>query len=214
MARTIAPLLSFDAGGQIAKTQVYAKWKGRSYVRRYAIPSNPKTTAQTETRSVFAWLNQTWKYYPGSATSAWQLYADNLRITDRNAFIKQNLSTLRTQSDLDNLTISPAANGGIAASGMVATPSTTSISVALAEPSLPTGWTITAAFAAAVKDQDPHSGVDYEVFASTDVSTPFVVDITGLTTATLYQVAGWFQFAKPDGSAAYGVNLRDQVTTS
>lgn len=214
MAKTIAPLLSFDAGGQIAKTQVYSTWKGRSYVRRYAIPSNPKTTDQVKTRSIFSWLNQTWKYFPGSATQAWSLQADNLRITNRNAFLKANISPLRSAINLNDLTMSPAANGGIAAAGMLVTPATTSLTVALTEPALPTGWTITAAYAAAIKDQDPHSAVDYEVFAATDTLTPFEVSITGLTTATLYQVGGWFEFQKPDGSKAFGVNLRDQSTTT
>jgi hypothetical protein len=212
MAKTTAPLLSFDAGGQIAKTQVYSRWKGRSYVRRYTVPANPDTAGQKLTRNTFAWLNQVWKYFPGSAVAAWQLYADNNRITDRNAWIKQNLSQLRPETTITDIVLSPAAGGGIAAEGMSLTAGSESIAVALTAPTLPTGWTIVSAFAAAIRNQDPQTEGFYVVTAGSDNSTPYEITLTGLTATEEYVVGGWFQFLKPDGSNAYGVALQDTAT--
>lgn len=50
MAKVKAPLLSFGASGKIADTQVYFPWKGINAVRKYVIPTNPKTDAQVTQR--------------------------------------------------------------------------------------------------------------------------------------------------------------------
>jgi hypothetical protein len=64
MARTTAPLLGFNATGQIAKTMVYGTWRGVKYARRYVIPGNPQTAAQQTTRTTFATLREMWKLMP------------------------------------------------------------------------------------------------------------------------------------------------------
>jgi hypothetical protein len=214
MARTVAPLLSFSAAGQIAKTQVYSRWKGRPYVRRYAIPSNPRTTEQTLTRDTFKWLNAIWRYYPEAARAAWALYAVSRQFTDRNAFIKQNLPDLREEADLTNIIISPSALSGLAAAGMVLTAGANKITVALTAPLLPTGWTITSAHAAAIPQQDPQTGTNYSVGYAFDASAPYSFDITGLTTAQEYVVGGWFEFMRDDGKTAYGPSIQDTETPS
>jgi hypothetical protein len=208
MSRITAPLLSFGASGAIAKTQVYATWKGRPYVRRYAIPSNPNTTDQQETRNTFAWLNNVWKYMPSGAIGAWQAYGQNNRFTDRNGFIKRNLSDLRTQADLANFLFSPSANGGIAAAGIAATPGAGSLTLTLTAPTLPSGWTIVKAIAACIRQQDPQSGALYVVTSAEDATSPYTgLALTGLTSAQVYVYGGWFQFQKPDTSYAYGEAL-------
>jgi hypothetical protein len=181
-------------------------------VRRYTVPANPNTAGQQLTRNTFAWLNQVWKYFPGSAIAAWQLYADNNRITDRNAWIKQNLAQLRPATDITDIVLSPAAGGGIAAEGMTATAGSESITVALTAPTLPTGWTIVSAFAAALRNQDPQTEGFYEVTAGSDNSPPYEIVLTGLTATEEYVVGGWFSFLKPDGSNAYGVALQATAT--
>lgn len=212
MAKTTAPLLSFEAGGQIAKTQVYATWKGRPYVRRYVVPANPQTAAQTATRSVFAFLNALWKFLPAGATSAWALYADGFRITDRNAWLKANISALRLQADLDAMTISPAAKSGFMAAGMVITPGDGTLTVAVTPPDLPVGWTVTQVNVLAIPQQDPNTGDDFAVAFGFDETDPYSVALTGLVNATEYLVGAWFEYAKPDGSPAYGQSLQDAGT--
>lgn len=213
MARTVAPLLSFEASGQIAGTQVYASWKGRPYVRRYTIPANPNSAGQQLTRNTFKWLNNVWKFMPGSAIAGWNLYADSSRITDRNAFIKINNSPLRSETTLDNMIISPSARSGLIAQAMVATPAAGQVTVALTEPVLPTGWTVTQAYAAAIRDQNPQADAFYEVTAGVDAAAPWSIVLTGLDAAD-YLVGGWFQFTRPDGSFAYGQSLQDIVTVT
>lgn len=214
MSRTTAPLLSFDASGQIAKTQVYASWKGRSYARRYVIPSNPKSTAQTETRTVFAWLQRALSYYPAAALAAWELKASNNRITANNQWIKDNLSVLREETDLDLLVMSPAAGGGVAAAGFTITPGNDQVQLVLAAPPLPTGWTIVQAHFAAVRDQDPHTGSLYAVSYAFDAAAPYDQTITGLASAQTYQVAGWFEYLTDTGKTVYGPNSRGQALTT
>ena len=212
MAKTTAPLLSFSAGGQIAKTQVYSTWKGRPYVRRYVIPANPQTAAQTLTRSTFAFLNALWKFYPAAATTAWALYADGFRITDRNAFLKANVSPLRAAADLDAMVISPAAKSGFMASAMVITPTTGQLSVAVTAPEIPAGWAIVKCHGLAIPQQDPNTGSDYSLGYASDDTDPYTVVITGLVDATVYVVGVWFEFTRPDGSSAFGQSLQDTGT--
>ncbi len=212
MAKTTAPLLSFSAGGQIAKTQVYSTWKGRPYVRRYVVPANPQTAAQTLTRSTFAFLNALWKFYPAAATTAWALYADGFRITDRNAFLKANVSPLRASADLNPMVISPAAKSGFMASAMVITPTTGQLSVAVTAPEIPAGWAIVKCHGLAIPQQDPNTGSDYSLGYASDDTDPYTVVITGLVDATVYVVGVWFEFTRPDGSSAFGQSLQDTGT--
>lgn len=214
MPRVNAPLLSFGASGQIAKTQVYAKWKGRPYVRRYAIPSNPNTTAQQEVRSVFSFLNALWRYYPDAARGGWALAAQARQYTDRNAFLKANLAPLQPATDLTDLIMSTAALSGLAPAAFTPTPGAGSVTVVLTAPALPTGWTILAGNAMAIKNQDPHSGTDYTCVFGTDASAPYSITLSGLEATTEYLVGGWFTFMRDDGKTAYGISLQDLVTTS
>jgi len=163
MARTTAPLLSFDAAGQIGKTQVYASWKGRAYARRYVIPSNPKSTEQTLTRTTFSWLQHAFAYFPTAAVAAWELKASNNRITANNQWIKDNLALLREETDLNQLVMSPAAGGGVPAGAFTVTPGNDQLQLVLAAPSLPTGWSIVKAHFAVIEDQDPQTETFYTV---------------------------------------------------
>lgn len=214
MTKTTAPLLSFGASGQIAKTQVYANWKGRNYARRYVIPANPNTLDQQDTRNTFKWLNDVWKYMPSTAVAAWEAYAKTSRFTSRNGWIKVNLSALRSASDLSALTMSPSANGGIAAAAISVSAGSSQLTVTLTAPSLPTGWTIQEATAAAIRQQDPQTGALFPVFAASDSTSPYAPVITGLVSAQVYVVGGWFTFIKDDGTLAYGQALASTGTPS
>lgn len=207
MAKVNAPLLSFSAGGAIAKTQVYSKWKGRPYVRQHVIPSNPNTAEQQLTRNTFSWINNVWKNGPTLLQAPWDLYAQGQVLTGRNAFVGQNTRALRSEVDLADMILSPGAKGGIIAAAMVATGGALAISVALTAPALPTGWTITQGVAVAIRDQDPQTEVLYAMASGFDATDPYTINLTGLAAATDYLVGGWFEYAKPDGSTAYGASL-------
>lgn len=212
MSRTIAPLLSFGASGQIAKTQVYSTWKGIPYVRRYAIPANPRTADQTEVRSVFSYLNDVWKFAPTLMVEAYDAYASGQPLTGRNGLIKQNLAALQTATDVADFVFSPGAKSGIALAGLSLTPGTDKITVDAVAPDLPNGWTLTAVVAAALANEDPHTTTMFIISAAQDASAPYSFDITGLETGQEYVVGAWAKFTRPDGSFAYGRSINDTAT--
>jgi hypothetical protein len=60
--------MSQDASGSLGKSIVFAKWKGRNYVRQLVTPSNPRTVPQRGRRAIIKFLAQAWK----ALTSAMQ----------------------------------------------------------------------------------------------------------------------------------------------
>lgn len=212
MSKVTAPLLSFGASGQVAKTQVYSTWKGTPYVRRYVIPSNPKTAGQSLTRNTFSWLNAVIRVMPALVLDGWNAYADVQRYTARNGWIARNLPDLREETDLANLVLSPGVKSGTPASAMDLTPGDGQITVDLTAPTLPSGWTIVEARAAAIRDQDPQTEELYTIVAGNDAMAPYSIVLAGLTNAELYRVGGWFKYQRPDGSYAFGEAIMDSET--
>jgi len=216
MAKVTAPLLSFDAAGQIGTAQVYAKWRGRAYARRYVSPSNPQSVEQTKTRTVFAYLSALWKFAPALAIAPWDAFAAGQPFTGRNAFIGQNTSVLRGETDSLLLIGSPGAKGGIPPAAIAVAAGNDLLTVTLTAPALPTGWTIQAGIAWAVRVADPQSSPPtlYESVAVEDLTSTYVISVTGLASAAQYIVNGWFRYTKADGSTAYGPSLSDDETTT
>lgn len=218
MAKTTGPLMSFDASGQLAKSLVASKWKGRQYMRRHVVPSNPQTTAQTSTRDIFAFLNNVWRQAPGLLSDPWTVFASGQVLTDRNAFMGKNIKAMRNaggvaDTTLANFIFSAGAKSGPPPASITVTPGATQLTVAITAPtSLPTGWTIAGAIAAAIKDQDPATGVEYVITAVLDASSPYSCVLTGLTTASLYRVGAWLKWTKPDGSIAYSAQVAGSGT--
>lgn len=211
MAKTTAPLLSFGGSGQIAKTQVYSKWRGINYVRRYTIPANPDTTQQQHTRGVFSWLTNTWKFLDGNVQGVWTAFSKGKPFTDRNAWIKANLQALRGVglsyvTTLNALVTSPGVNGGFIASAIGATDGGTHhIAATLTAPTLPADWTITKAHWVAVAQGDAHSDVNYtSYYASDDTST---YGVSMLVPAGTYVLTGFFEYVNANGLTAYGPSI-------
>jgi hypothetical protein len=211
MAKVTAPLLSFGASGQIGKTQVYSKWKGRPYVRRHVIPGYTNTAGQILTRSLFTWLNNVWKNAPALFTAPWFLYAKGQVMTDRNAMLKFNVASMRTDTTTVNMFGSPGAKGGVPATSIIITPGAGQVSVAFTNPTPPTGWTLVDCVAAAILEQNPQSGTAYIIKAAQNATSPVVV--TGLT-AGLNRVMAWLKWLKPDGTTAYGVSISGTATVT
>src|SRR5436190_7363889 len=205
MAVVSAPLLSFSASGQIAKTQVYANWKGRPYVRRLVTPADPKSADQVATRTAFAFLSNAWRTSPGDVRAPWAAYAKGQVMTDRNAWIKKNLANLRDGADLNGIILSPGAAGGLAGVPTIAG-SAGGINFTMAAPTpLPPGWTVVKMVGAAILDQDPQTEVEYTIHAGTDETTPFNVALSGLA-AGVVQAIAWFVYVRSasETDLAYG----------
>lgn len=212
MAKPTGPLLSFGASGQIAKTAVFSRWKGRPYVRRHVVPANPQTAEQSLTRDVFTWASNVWKQAPALLVAPWDRFAVGQVITGRNHFMGSMVTALRGETDLANMVFSPGAKGGLPPSTVSAAAGVGEIVVTFTTPTPPTGWTIQAHVAACIKDQDPNTDTDYLIVAAEDAAPPLeTVTLPGLDTV-LYQVGGWLRWLKPDGSIAYGPSLIDTAT--
>ena len=211
MAIPTAPLLSFSASGQIGKTLVFSRWKGRPYTRRYVIPSNPQSLAQTATRIVFAWGNAVWKLAPTLFQAPWNLFATGQVLTGRNAMLSSVVRNLRGEVDLALMEFSPGAKGGLAPASIAVTPGVGTLTIDFVNPTPPTDWVIVSAIAAVIKDQDPATAILYDVTAGEDAPAAAQVVIAGLDTV-LYRVGGWLEWTKADGSQAYGPSLLDSDT--
>ena len=95
MARTTAPLFSLDASGTIAKTIVFSKWKGRAYVRRHAVPSNPRFPLQVAVRACFAYLTAWWKPMAEIPKARWEALGAEKKITGMNARVQRCVALFR-----------------------------------------------------------------------------------------------------------------------
>jgi hypothetical protein len=213
MSKTTAPLLSFGAGGAIAKTQVYSSWRGISYVRKYVVPANPKSTNQEKTRSVFTYASNVWKNASSILQAPWTLFTQGQPLYNRNAFIGQNTKALRPGSTVAAFVGSPGAKGGVAPVSITATGGSGSIAVAFTLPAIPTGWTVAAGQAVAIPAGDPHTTTDFSTFAAQGTSTPFTATISGLAAGD-YEVSAWLMWTKPDGSTAFSASINATATVS
>jgi len=212
MARPTAPLLSFGASGTVAKTVVYSKWKGRPYVRRHVIPSNPNTVSQQSTRGAFSVANAMWLTAPALLVAPWDRFAVGQVLTGRNAFVGRYVKDNRGQVDLANLIFSPGAKGGLPPVSFSAAAGIGEITGTFVTPTPPDGWVVEAVVMAVVKDADPDTTLLTQIDAAEDAAAPFdTVVISGLDTV-LYRCGGWIRWAKPDGSIAYSVSLSDSAT--
>ena len=104
MAKVTGPFMSIDASGTIYKTLTASIWKGRNYIRGYAIPSNPQTTAQVAQREKFAVAVAAWQALPAEAVDGetapelgkdyWNLFSATCvpAMSGFNAYVKAYLA--------------------------------------------------------------------------------------------------------------------------
>lgn len=217
MAVVTAPLLSFSARGQIAKSQVYASWKGRPYVRRYTIPAYRRSTEQNLTRNTFGWVNNVWKFSSGVFQAPWVAFAQGKVLTDRNAFLQQNIPFLRELTTNVGMVMSPGAKGGIGVTPVI-TPSATSLSVAGTPPDVSgLGWTVVSFNAMLIHEQDPQTEELFTMVTGTpDTTSTYAVVLSGLVTANVYVVGAWFIYQRSASltDLAYGPAIGIEATTS
>lgn len=214
MARLTGPLMSLGASGTLAKTLTYGAWKGISYARTRVIPANPQSSAQTQTRQVFAFLQDYYKFAPSIAREPWIAAVTGIPMTEINLVLSKNVGLLRTETTLDLMVFSPGAKGGIPPASIAPTPGSGTVTVAVTAPSAPSGWTLTSAQGVVLKDQDPHDPIGDTPQAQEDTTSSYSLAFTGLTSSVPYQVAVWLKWLTPNGDAAYSVALRDQATPS
>jgi hypothetical protein len=215
MATLTGPLLSFGASGQIAKTQVYSTWKGRAYARRLVIPSNPRSTEQTKTRTAFTFLNNVFRIAPGDLIAPWTQFAKGKVLFNRNAWIQKNLPIIRDELSLDGLLFSPGASGGLTVTPLVVGGAGSITVTADAPAPLPAGWTIVKFVAVAILEQNPHLDTDYQVFSGSDLTSTYSVVLSSLDPGD-YQVGAWFVYQRSAllTDLAYGASVAQVETVT
>lgn len=96
MATVKAPLLSLDASGTIGGAFVYSKWKGINYVRRHAIPTNPRAATQVSVRAIFRALTQAWAGLAAGVQASWADLVAGEAMSNFNAYVGHNQDRWRS----------------------------------------------------------------------------------------------------------------------
>lgn len=213
VAKVNAPILSIGASGAIGKTQVYGTWRGVPYARQYVVPSNPRSSGQTQTRSVFAWSSAVWKIASSLFIDPWNAFAKGQPLTGRNAFIGKNTKAMRAETDLTMFIATPGSNGGIPPSAVVPTGGSGQIAFAFTNPTPPVGWTLSGATAFAILAQNPQTDADFATRAVAATSPYTAATITGLAAGS-YVTCGWLTWTKPDGSLAFSPGLEGTASVT
>lgn len=90
--KVTAPLMSLDASGTLGKAFVASKWKGRNYMRRHVVPSNPRSDNQVANRSMMAFLSQYWHLMTDVNQALWNELASQGNFSPFNAYTRYNLN--------------------------------------------------------------------------------------------------------------------------
>lgn len=88
---TFSPLV-VAASGKVKDT-VFARWKGRPYIRARVTPANPKSSAQVKQRAISTAGVTQWQNTHADFVVGWNLYASPYSISGFNACHKRNCST-------------------------------------------------------------------------------------------------------------------------
>lgn len=216
MAKVTGPLLSLGASGSVGKSLVFGDWRGVKYARQHVTPANPRSTAQTVTRSTFQFADDQFKRMLALAQSPFIEGAKGRPLTPRNIFIGSFVRLLRGASDFTNYQASPGVNGGLPLAAFTATAGASAgeIDVSADIPALPLGWTHDAVIFTAFLDRDPAVQMtdfmqESEVLeASWAAGPPKVASatMTGLDAAADYVVSAFLRSTRQDGITAYGVS--------
>lgn len=215
MAKTTAPLLSFGGRGQIGKTMVASKWRGIPYMRQYVVPANPRTAAQTQVRTLFAFLREVWKLAPTGLQAPWDAFASGRKFLGFNKIVGENVRVMNGETDCDNMIFSPGARGGLSPTGVTVVTGTTpgGVLVAGSAPTAPSGWTFDALCACAFPDQDPTGIFTGPIVYGEDTSSTYSIPLLGFAEGVVVQVGVWARWLKPDGTIAYSPSITYQATT-
>jgi hypothetical protein len=82
--------MSMDASGTIASAITFSRWKGIPYVRRHAIPNNPRSGKQVGFRSMLGFLANQWTLFSAPDKATWEALADAMHQSGFNRFVGVN----------------------------------------------------------------------------------------------------------------------------
>jgi len=204
MALTKAPLFGLDASGTIADALVFSKWKGRTYVRRHAIPSNPKSGTQVGMRAVFKFITQYFVDLTAPELAIWEAAAAAGNYTALNALVKdaQGRARLNLGWRVDTGTIETTID-----------PPTTPTATALPK-------ALRLAWVRPIANQGTLSTAIWQSLTGTFTRSisnlvrvlpigPLTIDITGLTTGVAY----FFEVAETGKNGLIGTSSAEATGT-
>ncbi len=132
MAVVTGPLFSLSASGSVGDSIVYSTWKGIQYVRRHAVPANPKSVGQVSVRVMLKFLTQYWASLTGAEQTDWETRAAATNISPFNAFVGFNQTRWGRYAFPSKL--DPATETGTAGTILAPTAAAGSRSILLAVP--------------------------------------------------------------------------------
>jgi len=203
------------ASGRFGGT-VHTNWKGIDVVRRFAKPSNPNTGFQQTVRAQFTALTLMYTLQPTNVRAAWVAFAVGKPFIPRNAWIGKNQSSLVGDGTTAAMTMTPGDSSTIPPVSVVVTPGATDLSCAVTAPAAPSGWTLTSAIACAIPTNSLDTIVGdltaHTIVEASDVTNPYVCDITGLVNGVPYDVFVFLKWTAPDLSVRYSASIHSTGT--
>ncbi len=95
MARINTPSYIKYPGGRMSDAVLYTV-KGKTYMRCYVVPRNPRTEKQTENRNLFADAMQSWKRLTDKEKEVYRRRAADLPMHPHNLYISEYIKRERT----------------------------------------------------------------------------------------------------------------------
>lgn len=214
MAKLTGALFSLTASGTIADAITYGKWKGIPYARQRVVPANPRSLEQTSTRQVFTFIGDVYKRMPAIGREPWIQAVVGRPLTAQNLIMSKNVGLIRSETDLAFFLFSPGALGGLPPQDITVTPGNDQLTIECTAPTAPAGWSITAMQATALANRDPHLALVEPPHCVEDLTAPYSVVMSGLTTVQEYIVGVWLKWLTDTGATAYSTALSALATTT
>lgn len=101
MAKISGPFLSMSASGTVGNVLTAAAWKGIQYMRKWFIPSNPKTAKQTNIRAAATLSVAKWGELPQAQKDAYNTGAEGTQMSGFNLAMKRMLDAYIDQLGID-----------------------------------------------------------------------------------------------------------------
>lgn len=140
MARVNGPAFSLEASGELGRSIVFSKWKGRPYVRQFVIPMNPKSAGQQGIRSMLKFLAKAWAGLSSGIKASYGTLAASRSISPFNEYVSLNQSLWRTFNPPSQATPAAKAHTAATISVQTLTGGIGSVTIALTLTSYTNNW--------------------------------------------------------------------------
>ncbi len=80
--------------GALGKDMIAASWKGHDYIKRYAVPTNPRSEQQTKHRAIFNQAVQAWKKLTSRQKEFYNRIADGM--SGFNVYVGRYIAAVRS----------------------------------------------------------------------------------------------------------------------